>query len=182
MKPTSQPPLINKIRPVAQRAYVSLMMDVIGRGLTSASQVDPEIHDETKGFPNGFVVRMTVFPNGPSFTAQAQADGSLKLAQDYKDKPDLTVMFKHLSHAFLVFSFQEGTARAFANDRMIADGDVGHAIRLVRCLNKMESLILPKLVAKMAVKEYPQDLSLKQKLNLASKIYLKVAQTYIKGN
>ena len=31
---------------------------------------------------------------------------------------------------FLVFSFQESTAQAFANDRMIADGDVSSAIRL----------------------------------------------------
>ncbi len=173
MKPTS------KLLPAAQRAYVTLMMDVIGRGLTSASQIDPEIHDETKGFPNGFVFRMSVFPKGPSFTAQSQPDGSIKLLKHFDGKPDLTITFKHMSHAFLVFSFQEGTARAFANDRMIADGDLAYAIRLVRCLNKMEALILPKMVAKMAVKQYPEDLSLKQKLNLASKIYLKVAQTYI---
>lgn len=174
MKPT------NKLLPAAQRAYVALMMDVIGRGLTSASQVDPEIHNETKGFPAGFIVRMTVFPKGPNFTAQAQQDGSLKLFNDFDGKPDLTITFKHMSHAFLVFSFQEGTARAFANDRMVADGDVSYAIRMVRCLNKMEALILPKVVAKMAVKEYPEQLSLTQKLNLASRIYLKVAQTYIK--
>ncbi|RYY78963.1 MAG: hypothetical protein EOO69_08515 [Moraxellaceae bacterium] len=156
------------------------MMDVIGRGLTSASQVDPEIHNETKGFPAGFIVRMTVFPKGPNFTAQAQQDGSLKLFSDFDGKPDLTITFKHMSHAFLVFSFQEGTARAFANDRMVADGDVSYAIRMVRCLNKMEALILPKAVAKLAVKEYPEQLSFTQKLNLASRIYLKVAQTYIK--
>lgn len=174
MKPT------NKLLPAAQRAYVSLMMDVIGRGLTAASQVDPEIHNETKGFPAGFIVRMTVFPKGPDFTAQAQADGSLKLFNEFDGKPDLTITFKHMSHAFLVFSFQEGTARAFANDRMVADGDVSYAIRMVRCLNKMEALILPKIVAKLAVKEYPAQLSLTQKLNLASRIYFKVAQTYIK--
>ncbi|ONG41870.1 hypothetical protein BKE30_01930 [Alkanindiges hydrocarboniclasticus] len=156
------------------------MMDVIGRGLTSASQVDPEIHNETKGFPAGFIVRMTVFPKGPNFTAQAQQDGSLKLFNGFDGKPDLTITFKHMSHAFLVFSFQEGTARAFANDRMVADGDVSYAIRMVRCLNKMEALILPKVVAKLAVKEYPEQLSFTQKLNLASRIYLKVAQTYIK--
>ncbi|XID75754.1 hypothetical protein ACF3NA_04255 [Alkanindiges sp. WGS2144] len=173
---------MNKLLPAAQRAYVSLMMDVIGRGLTSASQVDPEIHNETKGFPVGFVVRMTVFPHGPSFTSQSQSDGSLQLLKNFAGKPDLTITFKHLSHAFLVFSFQEGTARAFANDRMVADGDLSYAIRLVRCLNKMEALILPKMVAKLAVKQYPQDLTLPQKLNLASKIYLKVAQTYLKGN
>ncbi len=88
--------------------------------------------------------------------------------------------FKHLSHAFLVFSFQESTAQAFAHDRMIADGDISYAIRLVRCLNKMESLILPKMVAELAVKEYPTELGLKEKLTGAANIYLKVAQSYLK--
>lgn len=176
MNPTS------KLIPKAQRAYVALMMEIIGRGLTSASAIDPEIHNETKGFPAGFVLQMTVFPSGPNFTAQAQADGSLKLLKDFNGKADLTVKFKHLSHAFIVFSFQEGTARAFANDRMIADGDVSYAIRLVRCLNKMEALILPKIVANLAVKQYPDSLGLGEKINTASKIYLKVAQSFVSRN
>ena len=57
---------------------------------------------------------------------------------------------------------------------MIADGDISFAIRLVRCLNKMESLILPKLLAELAVKQYPTELSLKQKLTGAANIYLKL--------
>lgn len=67
-----------------------------------------------------------------------------------------------------------------ANDRMIADGDISYAIRLVRCLNKMEALILPKMVAQLAVKEYPNNLGLKDKIMEASSIYLKVAQSYLK--
>ena len=63
---------------------------------------------------------------------------------------------------------------------MIADGDISYAIRLVRCLNKMEALILPKMVAQLAVKEYPSNLSLKEKLTEASSIYLKIAQSYLK--
>ncbi|MFU0510446.1 hypothetical protein ACMZ47_12520, partial [Acinetobacter baumannii] len=50
----------------------------------------------------------------------------------------------------------------------------------VRCLNKMESLILPKLVASLAVKEYPTELTLKEKFNQAANIYLKVAKSYFK--
>lgn len=45
---------------------------------------------------------------------------------------------------------------------MIADGDLSYAIRLVRCLNKMEALILPKLLAELAVKQYPSELNLKE--------------------
>ena len=63
---------------------------------------------------------------------------------------------------------------------MIADGDVSSAIRLVRCLNKMEALILPKLIASLAVKRYPAELTLKEKFTGAKNIYLKVAQSYFK--
>nr|WP_152878035.1 hypothetical protein [Acinetobacter guerrae] len=160
--------------------YVKLMMDVIGRGLVMASQVDEEIQNEVAKFPEGFVLSMNVFPNGPAFVAKVTSDKKLQLITLEQGKPDLTITFKHLTHAFMVFSFQESTAQAFANDRMIADGDVSSAIRLVRCLNKMESLILPKVVASLAVKQYPSELGLKDKLSEAANIYLKVAQSYLK--
>jgi hypothetical protein len=170
------------VKPALQLAYVKLMMDVIGRGLVMASQVDEEIKQEVAKFPRNFVLSMNVFPNGPAFIAQVTENAQLKLLSQVDQKPDLTITFKHLAHAYLVFSFQESTAQAFAHDRMIADGDLSYAIRLVRCLNKMEALILPKLVAELAVKEYPQQLTIKEKLVSASNIYLKIAQSYFKGS
>jgi len=173
--------ILNKsVKPALQLAYVKLMMDVIGRGLVMASQVDDEIKQEVAKFPANFILSMKVFPHGPAFIAQVTDQHQLVLLNDTEQKPDLTITFKHLSHAFLVFSFQESTAQAFANDRMIADGDLSYAIRLVRCLNKMESLILPKLLAELAVKQYPHELSLIEKLTGAANIYLKVAQSYFK--
>ena len=170
------------VKPALEQAYVKLMMDVIGRGLVMASQVDDEIKHEVSVLPVGFTLSMKVFPNGASFIARVNQNKQLELVKSLDAKPDLSIIFKHVHHAFLVFSFQESTAQAFANDRMIADGDVAHAIRLVRCLNKMEALILPKLVAELAVKEYPSELSLKEKLAGAANIYLKVAQSYLKGS
>jgi len=168
------------VKPALQLVYVKLMMDVIGRGLVMASQVDEEVKQEVAKFPVGFVLSMNVFPHGPAFIAKVTPDHQLELLHSVENKPDLTITFKHLSHAFLVFSFQESTAQAFAHDRMIADGDVGYAIRLVRCLNKMEALILPKLLAELAVKQYPHELGLKEKLTGAAHIYLKLAQSYFK--
>ena len=168
------------VKPAFQLAYVKLMMDVIGRGLVMASQVDEEIQQEIAKFPVNFVLSMNVFPKGPAFIAKVTPDHQLELISNTDEKPDLTITFKHVNHAYLVFSFQESTAQAFANDRMVADGDLSHAIRLVRCLNKMEALILPKLVAELAVKEYPPHLTLKEKLTGAANIYLKVAQSYFK--
>src|SRR5690606_33582320 len=149
------------VKPALQLAYVKLMMDVIGRGLVMASQVDEEIKQEVAQFPVHFTLSMKVFPHGPAFVARVTEDKQLELVKNLEKAPDLTITFKHLHHAFLVFSFQESTSQAFANDRMIADGDISNAIRLVRCLNKMEALILPKMVAQLAVKEYPSNLDRK---------------------
>ena len=168
------------VKPALEQAYVKIMMDVIGRGLVMASQVDDEVRYEISKFPVNFILSMDVFPHGASFKARVNEQHLLELVTSKEIKPDLTITFKHVHHAFLVFSFQESTAQAFANDRMIADGDLSYAIRLVRCLNKMEALILPKLVAQMAVKEYPQQLTLKEKLSNAANMYLKVAQSYVK--
>lgn len=162
-----------------QRAYVATMMEVVGRGLVSASYVDEEIQREVSSFPEDFHFQMIVLPAGSSFTAKVLAGGRLELVPNYQGKPNLSIKFKHLSHAFLVLSFQEGTARAFANDRMVADGEVSHAIRLVRCLDKMEALILPKLVAKMAVKRYPEHLSLNEKVTKAARIYGLIAKNFL---
>lgn len=170
------------VKPALEQAYVKLMLDVIGRGLVMASQVDDEIKYEVSKFPIGFTLSMNVFENEGAFIARVTPQQNLELVKSLNGKPDLTITFKHLHHAFLVLSFQESTALAFAHDRMIADGDLSYAIRLVRCLNKMEALILPKLVAELAVKAYPSQLTLKEKLTGAANIYLKVAQSYLKGN
>ncbi|HEX6592263.1 MAG TPA: hypothetical protein VF050_09725 [Moraxellaceae bacterium] len=173
-------PDFENMLPDAERAYVGLMMGVVGRGLVSASQVDDVIRREVGGFPKGFILQMMVMPNGPAFSAQVQDDGTLKLLKNFSGKPDLCARFKHMSHAFLVLSFQEGTARAFANDRIFVDGEVSYAIRMVRCLTRMEVLILPKLVAERAVKRYPA-ITLGEKLNLATRIYGRVVSNFLKG-
>ncbi len=161
------------VKPTLQLAYVKLMMDVVGRGLVMASQVDSEIQEEVSKFPVHFVLSMNVFPNGPAFFARVTEDKQLELLKRAEKKPDLTITFKHVSHAFLVFTFQESTAQAYANDRMIADGDVSAGIRFVRCLNKLEILILPKLVASLAVKQYPTELTLKEKIQRSCKYLFK---------
>ena len=53
-------------------------------------------------------------------------------------------------------------------------------VRFVRCLNKSEALILPKMVASLAVKRYPAELKIKEKANSAKNIYLKVVKSYLK--
>lgn len=172
---------VENVPPAIERAYVNLMIGIVGRGLVSASQIDEEVREECKGFPIGFTLQMVVMPSGPSFTAQIQPDSTLKLLKDYNGKVDLCARIKHMSHAFLMMTFQEGVAQAFANDRLYVDGDVSQAIRMVRCLVRMEALILPKVVAEQALKRYP-IIALGKKLNLATRIYGRVVSNLLKGD
>ncbi|MEO6698880.1 MAG: hypothetical protein ABIR53_04665 [Paraperlucidibaca sp.] len=165
----------------AQKAYVTTMMKVVGGGLAAASRVDETVQKELAGLPEGFQVCMTVYPSGPSFFLRIGKNGLSEVINTPVGKPELTIRFKHLTHAFLVFSFQEGTAQAFANDRMVADGNVSHAIRIVRCLNKLEALILPRIIAELAVKRY-DAIPLTEKLTKAARIYGLVAKSLIVGN
>ena len=163
-----------------QGAYVALMMGVIGRSLVSLSQVDEVVRREISALPAGYTICMKVMHGGPSFAVEVQEDGTLRLLKDFQGRATLNAIFKHITHAFLVFSFQEGTARAFANDRLFVDGNISHAIRLVRCLNRMETIILPRFVAERAIKRYPQ-IRIGEKVSLAGRAYGRLVANFIKG-
>lgn len=177
------PSLPSRMRPMAQHArrlYVQIMMQVVGRSLQAISELDQEVKEETRELPDGFLFEMTVMPDGPALVVRKLADGKLQyVGERSPQSPDLSIKFKHIAHAFLVLSFQEKTSEAFANDRMLVDGDLGHALRMTRILNRLEAYILPKLLAERAVKDYPEDLKLPNKLIQGARIYLKVASSLI---
>jgi hypothetical protein len=157
-----------------QRFYVNIMIWLVGRLLEAASKVDKKIQEEIEALPSAFAFSMGVLPRGPEFIVQKQASGTFYCQRKNDAIPaDLVISFKHVKHAFLVLSFQESTARSFANDRMLLDGEINLAMIVVRCLDRMESLVLPKMIAQRAVKRYP-SISFLDKSWLAIKIYLQL--------
>lgn len=173
--------LLELVKPKLQRHYVATLLDLVGRSLVVASQIDPKIQQEIQSLPVGFCFSMNVFSTELAFYAQVTSHHQLRRLTAEQAKQQgihLDICFKHIQHAFLVLSFQESTAQAFARDRMIVNGDLSYAVRLVRCLNQLESVILPKIIASMAVKQYPSELKFKEKTRLAAQIYRKVAQSY----
>ena len=87
----------------------------------------------------------------------------------------LAIRFKHIDYAFRVFAFIESTPTAFARARMVVDGDVAAGIRLVRCMYRLEALLMPRFIAARGVKRYPAHLGLGEKLGLNVKIYGRIA-------
>ncbi|HLV76355.1 MAG TPA: hypothetical protein VKY53_00305 [Marinobacter sp.] len=170
---------VKRIQPMklqARRHYVELMFQVMGRALQALSEVDETTREEMRALPEGFLFELQVMPNGPTLVIEHTGAGKMRFHGNRPPrKVDLSIQFKHMAHAFLVLSFQEKTSVAFANDRLLVDGDISYAIRITRVLNRLEAFILPKVVARRAVKEYPADLRLPEKLMSAMRIYLRVA-------
>ena len=164
----------------ARRLYVELMLQVMGRALQAVSEIDSAVQAESNALPDGFLFEMMVMPDGSRMIVEHIGNGRLHYHGDKAPRPiDLSIRFKHIAHAFLVLSFQEKTSVAFANDRMLVDGEISYAVRMTRVLNRLETFILPKLVAQRAVKEYPDTLHLPEKLISAARIYLKVATNFV---
>lgn len=172
-----------RIQPMAfqaRRYYVELMFQVMGRALQAVSEVDENVQNEVRALPDGFLFEMMVMPDGSRLIVEHTGQGRLHYHGNTAPRAvDLSIQFKHIAHAFLVLSFQEKTSVAFANDRMLVDGDISYAVRMTRVLNRLESFILPKLIAQRAVKEYPADLHLPKKMISAARIYLKVATNFV---
>ena len=153
-----------------QLLYVRLMMWLVGRLLQAASGVDPLIRAEVAALPEDFSFTMRLHSGAAGLAMRREGDRLRAMPAAAGSDYSLIFEFKHLTHAFLVLAFVESTARSFANDRMTLGGDVGLAMKIVRCLNRMECVVLPKFVANRAVKQYPA-LSLGTKLRLAARVY-----------
>lgn len=153
-----------------KKAYIGLMFQIISRGLCALSRVDKQARDTVSELPEGFVIEMQVMRTHQGFKIKRCADNVF--ARVSPNTPvDLSIKFKHSEHALAVFLFQTSAAEAFTKDRVIADGDLAAAMRLVRILDRMQSVILPKFIAKRAVKRYPPNLPILQKLFLFVKVY-----------
>ena len=167
---------MSSLRQRLKRLYVALMMRIVGWGLRAMSRVDPVVRAETAGFPDGIVIAMTTLPDGPSMVLEKTAEGRLRyLGGRLPEKLGLAIRFKHLDYAFRVFGFIESTPTAFARDRMVVDGDLASGIRLVRCMYRLEALLMPRFIAARGVKRYPPDLRLGEKLGMNLKIYGRIA-------
>ncbi|MBI2388720.1 MAG: hypothetical protein HYV09_03800 [Deltaproteobacteria bacterium] len=154
----------------AARAYVAFMMKFIARGLCAASRVDEVVRQELSPLPAGFTFEMSVLPAGPALRLRKRDDGTFVSGEPADARPDLAIRFKHLRHAMASFTFQEPTARSFADDRMVVDGDPALAMRMQRMLDRLLVLTLPHRVAEKALLRVP-DLKTVDKARAAGRLW-----------
>lgn len=142
-----------------KKAYVSILLFVVGRAIQAAAKIDRDVKKEFAGMENNFLFCMRVNPNGPAMYVGKTAKGKVKYyGRKMKDgrKPDLDMLIKNVDGAVLMFTFQESTAAASCANRLVLSGNIPTACAVVRILNFVEVYLLPKCIASLAVKRYPK--------------------------
>jgi hypothetical protein len=140
-----------------KEAYVALMLWFVGRAIEAAVRVDEAVKAEFDSLPPGFTFSLGVMPQGPTMIVGKDDRGVVRYRGWNQEghKIDLQMKIKNLEGAILMFTFQESTAVATARNRLIVDGEVPAACAIVRVLDIVEVYLLPKVIAKLAVKRYP---------------------------
>ena len=138
--------------------YLNVMLWFVGRAIQAASRVDNAVKEEFERFPKKFVFSLGAYPKGPHMVVEKDENGRIRYrGRSIKDrKVDLQLTAKHPNLLFLLFSFQESTPISNARDRLFVDGEVPYACSVVRILDIVQIYLLPKFIAKMAIKRYPR--------------------------
>lgn len=141
---------------VFQRLYIRLMLWFVGRAIVAASKADRDVQREFDALPDGFTFSLGVLPVGPRMVIRKESTGKVRyLGQGKGEVMDLDLTIKHMQAFFMIFSFQESTPTANARARLFVDGGVPEACAVVRVLDIVQVYLLPKFIAKLAVKRYP---------------------------
>jgi hypothetical protein len=145
-------------RSYLKRAYLSINLWFMGRAIQAASRVDDRVRNEFRVLPEKFTFALGVMPDGPHFIVQKTGEDSARyLGRHIDAQPvDLKMEFKHLEAGMLTFTFRENTPVATARDRLVVDGEVAYACSVVRILDIVQIYLLPKVIARLAVKRYPR--------------------------
>jgi hypothetical protein len=167
-----------------QRAYVAAVFEVLERLIVAASAVDPVVREELAAFPEGCTIGFSILGDTLALRLRVHGGqlvpvrGPSGFSDGLSGRPDLEVVFKHVSHAFLLLSLQESSATAYARDRMVTHGDVALTMRFMRCADRVQGVMLPSPLAARALKALP-PLPTATRLGLAARIAGGVAKRLV---
>lgn len=143
-------------RPFA-RIYLQIMLWFMGRAIQAAAKVDAQVKEEFDALPAGFSCTLTAAPDGPSMVVGKDEMGTVKYWGGSIEGRDLdvTMTAKSMEALFALFTFRESTPMANARDRLSVEGDIDKVCAVLRILDIVQVYLLPKPVAKLAIKRYP---------------------------
>ncbi len=119
------------------------------------SRYVPEMGKEIADWDDGRRVTIGVLPSGPYITIQKVGERLRYLGARSVD-PSVSILFKNLDSAVLVFTGQIGAPWAVAENRICVHGSNTEALQVTRAMAIVQTDLFPGLILKKTFKRPPQ--------------------------
>lgn len=143
-----------------KKMVVKTVFFIIGRALQSASRWDADIKKELSVLPDNFKIQMLVLPKGPEMTVITR-NGRFKYLGMKPMEADMTVNYKNMESAFMLFTARKGISRSYAEHRLSLRGNLAYAMMFTRCVIIVQGYLFPKIINRRIMKRVP-PMSLKK--------------------
>jgi len=120
-----------------------------------ASELVPAMQREIAGWDEGRRVTIGVLPAGPHITI-GKRDGRIRFLGARVEDPSVSILFKNLDSAVLVFTGQLGAPWAVAENRVCVYGPNSEALQVTRAMAIVQTYLFPGLILRKTFKRPPR--------------------------
>ncbi len=139
----------------AKYALCSVSLLALGATFELTSRYVKEMQDEIADWEDGRRVGIGVLPRGPYVTVEKKGNRFHYLGRGLKD-PHLSLLFKNLESAVLIFTGQLGAAQAVAENRVCVHGDNYQAMQVTRAMAIVQTYLFPGIILNKTFKRPPK--------------------------
>ncbi|MFC1849141.1 hypothetical protein ACFL27_02930 [candidate division CSSED10-310 bacterium] len=133
-------------------ARISLL--ALGVTFELTSKYVPEMHAEISDWENGRRVGIGVLPQGPNVTVIKKGNRFRYLGMALKD-PHISVLFKNMDSAMLIFTGLIGAHQAVAENRVCVHGENYQAMQVTRAMAIVQTYLFPDFLLRKTFKRPP---------------------------
>ncbi len=136
-----------------KKIIIWVVLQFLYRGMKVLYKLDYRMKEELDGWRENKTLCIQIM-NGPSITMTYTYRQGL---QKTHQTPDITIVFKSVHTAFLVFTGMMSVKQAYLEHRFSLKGDVYESMRFVRCVDLVETYLFPRFMTKRILDNYERN-------------------------
>ncbi|MGC9196158.1 MAG: hypothetical protein ACP5IL_11995 [Syntrophobacteraceae bacterium] len=138
----------------AKRVYLAIALRTFGAAFEAVTSLCRECDSELAPWEEGRRFALGVEPSGPYITLEKKGGKIRMIGTGLKD-PVLSIVFKNLDSAMMVYTTYMGVVQATAENRAVIRGDNGKAMEVIRILDIVMIYLLPGFILKKNFRTAP---------------------------
>jgi hypothetical protein len=146
----TKPSLAYKIK----EFVVTTSLFAFGVTFEIVSKYSEELQKEIADWEDGRVFSLGLMNNGPGMSIKKEG-GRIKFLGMGLQNPKVTVFFKNVDGALLVFTGQIGSHMAFIDHRANCHGALSEAVQAARAMNVVQKYLMPGFILNKTFKVPP---------------------------